>query len=136
MRFIPTVLALVAVVACDSDPFVPSVENMAGDYTATALMTSNTSGRVDWIGAGATFTIALSASGATAGRLFVPGGGPGGADLDEDMAGTWLLVGGTVRFGQTADTFVRNLDFVPTRDRLSADQTFADGTRFWIVLTK
>jgi hypothetical protein len=136
MRATLGLLAVVAVVACDSHPFFPSVENMAGDYTATALITSDTSGRVDWIGAGATFTISLAPSGTTTGHLFVPGGGAGGADLDEDMAGTWLFVGSTVTFGQTADTFVRNLDFVPTRNRLSADQTFADGTRFWIVLTK
>jgi len=68
--------------------------------------------------------------------LFVPGGGDGGSDLDADMAGVWLLVGGKVSFGQTADTFVRNMDFVPSEDRLSGDHTFTDRTRVRAVLTK
>ncbi len=66
----------------------------------------------------------------------MPGGGEGGADVNADMAGTWLLVGGKISFGQTADTFVRNMDFVPSQDRLSGDHTFADGTRVRVILTK
>ncbi len=52
------------------------------------------------------------------------------------MAGTWLLVGGKVFSGETADTFVRDMDFVPSQDRLSRDHTFTDGTRVRVVLTK
>jgi hypothetical protein len=81
-------------------------------------------------------TITLAADGSTSGHLFVPGGAEAGADLSEDMAGTWLLVGRTVQFGQTADTFVRDVDFTASRDRLSAQHTFADGTALRIVLTK
>jgi len=136
MKHLALSFALVAVVGCSADPFLPSFENMAGDYTAHVLLTSDNAGAVDWIARGATLTLGLGRDGTTSGHLFVPGGGEGGSDLDADMAGVWLLVGGKVSFGQTADTFVRNMDFVPSQGRLSGDHTFADGTRVRIVLTK
>ena len=137
MRLIPSLVAVAAVVACrDANPFVPTIDNMAGDYTAHAIVTTDRSGTVDWIAAGATLTMSLAQNGTTSGHLFVPGGGAAGADVNEDMAGTWLFIGGTVSFGQTADSFVRNMDFVPTPNRLSSDHTFSDGTRFRVVLTK
>ena len=136
MKQLSQLLALVAVVACSVNPFAATVGNTAGDYTAHFLMTTDSSGAVDWIARGATLTLGLARDGTTSGRLFVPGGGAGGGDVSADMAGVWLLVNGTVSFGQTADTFVRNMDFVPSPDRLSGDHTFADGKRVRIVLTK
>ena len=136
MKHLALSFALVAVVGCSADPFLPSFENMAGDYTAHVLLTSDNAGAVDWIACGATLTLGLGRDGTTSGHLFVPGGGEGGSDLNADMAGVWLLVGGKVSFGQTADTFVRNMDFVPSQDRLSGDHTFDDGTRVRVVLTK
>jgi len=118
MKRLPQLLALAAVLACSDAPFAPTVENMAGDYTAHVLLTSDNAGAVDWIARGATLTLGLGRDGTTSGHLFVPGGGDGGSDLDADMAGVWLLVGGKVSFGQTAD------------------HTFDDGTRVRVVLTK
>ncbi len=136
MKWLPSLLAAFVVVACSVDPFVPTVERVAGDYTAHFLMTNDSSAAVDWIARGATLTLGLAHDGTTSGHLFVPGGGEGGTDVSADMAGVWLLVGGTISFGQTADTFVRNIDFVPSPDRLSGDHTFADGRRVRVVLTK
>ncbi len=136
MKQLSQLLACVAVVACSVDPFVPTVERVAGDYTAHFLMTNDSSAAVDWIAHGATLTLGLARDGSTSGHLFLPGGGAGGADVSADLAGVWLLVGGTVSFGQTADTFVRNMDFVPSEGRLSGDHTFADGKRVRVVLTK
>lgn len=131
---------LVAVAALGSckvgDPFAPTVENMAGNYTAGRLVTADAAGFVDWIKAGASLTLTLSSNGTTSGRLFMPGGASGGGDLDEDMAGNWLLVGHTVFLGQAAQTFVRNIDFSAEQDRLAGDQTFGDSLRVIIVLTK
>jgi len=129
-------LPLVAVVACSVNPFAATVENVAGDYTAHFLMTNDSLGAVDWIAHGATLTLGLARDGSTSGHLFLPGGGAGGADVSADLAGVWLLVGGTVSFAENADTFVRNMDFVPSPDRLSGDHTFADGKRVRVVLTK
>ena len=136
MKQLGQLLPLVAVVACSVNPFAATVENVAGDYTAHFLMTNDSSGAVDWIAHGATLTLGLARDGTTSGHLFVPGGGEGGADMSADMAGVWLLVSDTVSFGQTADTFVRNMDFVPSEGRLSGDHTFADGKRVRVVLTK
>src|SRR2546430_13226711 len=97
---------------------------MAGDYTAHVLLTSDNAGAVDWIARGATLTLGLGRDGTTSGHLFVPGGGDGGSDLDADMAGGVLLLVGQVRFGQTAHTIVRNMDFVPSQDRLSGHALF------------
>lgn len=130
---------LVAVAALGSckvgDPFAPTVENMAGNYTAGRLVTADAAGFVDWIKAGASLTLTLSSDGTTSGRLFMPGGAPGG-DLDADMAGTWLLVGHTVFLGQAAETFMRGIDFTAAQDRLAGDQTFGDSLRVIVVLTK
>ena len=116
--------------------FQPSLQNVSGSYTARSFMTTASDSTIDWIARGATMTITLTTDGATTGHLFVPGGAVGGGDLDADMAGRWLLVGTTVQFGQSADTFVRGIDFSASQNRLFADHTFADGTEVRIVLMK
>lgn len=130
-------LGVAALVSCTvGDPFAPSVDNMAGAYTAGRLVTADSSGVIDWLAAGGTLTLTLSSDGSMSGRLFLPGGGASGGDLDADMAGDWLLIGHTVSFGQVAQTFVRELDFVAARDRLAADRYFGDSLRVIVVLTK
>jgi len=130
-------LGVAALVSCTvGDPFAPTVDNMAGEYTAGRLVTADVSGVNNWIAAGGTLTLTLSSDGSMSGRLFLPGGGASGGDLDADMAGSWLLVGHTVTFGQAAETFVRQLDFVADKDRLAADHYFGDSLRVIIVLTK
>src|SRR5436309_16092089 len=105
MKHLALSFALVAVVGCSADPFLPTVENMAGDYTAHVLLTSDNVGAVDWIARGATLSFRLGRDGTTSAHLIVPGGGGGGSDLDADMAGGMLVVGGDVWFRRTADTF-------------------------------
>jgi hypothetical protein len=139
MEKLPSFLAVtvVATLAChDISIFQPSLQNVSGSYTARTIMKIAAFPSVDWIARGATMTITLTTDGATTGRLFVPGGADSGGDLDADMVGRWQLIGSTVQFGQTADTFVPEIDFSATSNRLSADQTLADGTEVRIVLTK
>ena len=52
MKWLPSLLAAFVVVACSVDPFVPTVERVAGDYTAHFLMTNDSSAAVDWIARG------------------------------------------------------------------------------------
>jgi len=109
---------------------------MAGDYHVTSFTTTDTLGTtVNWVAIGATLTLSLTTNDSVTGHIFVPGGGPGGADLDADMAGTWHLVGDIVTFNQAADTFVRNVAFIASKNRLSGDQSFSS-TRIRITLTK
>jgi len=135
MRLIPSLVAVAAVVTC-SDSFTPTLENVVGDYTFESLTAvTDTGGTQDWVAAGATITISLGTNGTTTGHLFLPGAGDGGADVNADMAGTWTLTDGIVEFGQTADTFVRDMTFSARKDRLAADRTFT-GARVIVVLTK
>jgi hypothetical protein len=84
---------------------------------------------------GASLTVVLNQDGTTSGRLVAPGMGENGADVDEDLAGTWTLQGSTVRFDQPGDTFVRDVPFTAEPNRLRAEGTF-DGVIVRAVLTK
>jgi hypothetical protein len=55
--------------------------------------------------------------------------------MDADMAGTWTLTSGIIEFDQTADTFVRDVPFRPSKNRLVVDLTSSQG-RLIVVLTK
>lgn len=136
MRMLP-LLGFVAFASCHvGDPFLPSPENMSGAYTATQLITVDPNGPVDWLKAGASLHITLTLDGKTSGRLFMPGAAPGGGDLDEDMAGTWLVYGYTLQIAQAAPTFIRNIDFIAEENRIAGDQYFGDTLRVIIILTK
>ena len=119
-------LALVLLACGDGTPFSPSVDTVSGSYHATVLTADQLSGSTNYLLQGGSLTLTLASDGTTSGRLFVPGG-DGGADADVDLAGSWALTGGTVTFTQNGDTFLRNLPFTATRNRLSADSTFNKG---------
>lgn len=135
MRATLIILTAVAAVAC-SDAFNPTTENVAGNYTVRTFTTTDTSGTINWIQRGGRLTIGLNPLGLTAGRLFVPGGAEGGADLDELLIGHWTLSGNTVTFDMPAvDTFVRDMPWTVSKNQLSGEHTFG-GTTVKVVLTK
>ena len=70
----------------------------------------------------------LSPDGTTSGQLFAPGGGEGGEDLEADLDGTWTLSGETVTFDMESDTFVRDVAFTATRNRLTGEGAFGEAT--------
>ena len=127
--------ALAIAMACKGDTFSPTTANVAGAYTATVFTATTGGVTTNLLGAGATLTVTLAEGGTVTGHLFVPGGAEGGGDLDADLAGTWTLTGSTVRFTQAADTFVRDVFFVASENRLTGDATFS-GTAIHVVLTK
>jgi len=129
------VLVAAAGVACSGDVVTPTTTTVAGAYTATVFTTTTGGITTDQLAAGSSLALSLTAAGAVTGRLFVPGGAEGGGNLDADMVGTWTLTGSTVDFNQAADTFVRDMSFVATENRLTGDATFG-GTNVHVVLTK
>src|SRR6266704_1026090 len=133
-RLIGTAAAIV-LLGCGDHPFTPSVMDVAGSYTATTFTSTTAGTATDQLAQGAPFIVTLAADGSTTGRLFVPGGAEGGGDLDADMAGTWTLTGRTVRFAQTADTFVHDMPFTAEPTRLSGEATF-QGTTIRVILRK
>jgi hypothetical protein len=131
------VLSLVlGLAACGGDDsFSPTEETVAGSYTASTFTLTTSAGTTNLLGQGATVSLNLAADGTTTGRLFVPGGADDGGDLEEDLVGTWTLVGSTVTFNQAADTFIPDTEFLATRNTLTGEDSFG-GTTLRLVLTK
>ena len=129
------VLAVGAMACSGDDSFSPTVETVAGSYTATTFTLSSVVGTINLLGGGATVTLNLATDGTTTGRLFVPDGDEDGSDLDADLTGTWSLTDSTVTFEQSADTFIPDVDFIASSNRLTGEGTFSGGT-LRLVLTK
>jgi hypothetical protein len=127
----PAPLVLLLLLACgDNKSFTPTEETVVGSYEAVALTLTSSVGSTDLLAAGATVEVTLAADGTTSGRVFVPGGGEAGEDLDEDLTGTWTLTGETVTFHNTAGTFIRDAEFAAGPDSLTGEETFGGATIF------
>lgn len=130
-------LGIAALGACKVEPpFVPTPENMSGSYNAVELVAADTQSVHDWLAAGATLDLNLVKDGSMTGHLFMPNSVTGTGDFNADMAGTWLLSGKVIQFGQAAATFVRLIDYSAGPDRIVGDKTFGDSLRIIIVLRK
>ena len=139
-RALGVLLAALALGGCGGgednfSPTVPTVETVAGSYTARTFTLTSAVGTTDLLALGSTVTVTLDADGTTSGRLFIPGGAEGGGDLDEDLAGTWTLSGSIVTFSQSADTFIRDVEFTAAQNQLNSEGTF-DGAIIRLVLGK
>lgn len=126
--------SIVGLAACDG-PTLPTVDSVAGAYRATTFTVEQGGVTEDILAKGGLINLTLNRDGTTAGRLFAPGGGEDGSDFDADLTGTWSLTGTLVTFQHEADTFVRDVPFTVSDDRLSAEATFS-GVTLRVVLTK
>ena len=124
MRRLITPLVLLTASCGGDDPFSPTIENVAGSYVATAFTATQSGVTTNLLNLGASLEIVLDGNGTTAGRLFAPGLGEEGEDIDVDLSGTWALQGDAVTFEQPGDTFVRDVPFVASRNQLQAEDTF------------
>ena len=125
---------VLALSGCDDDgSFSPTVDNVAGAYSATTFTLTVAVATVDQLVLGSEVELALAPDGTTTGHLFVPGGE--GADLDADLTGTWALSRGGVTFDQAADTFIRDVRFTADRNRLIGEATIGHQI-VALVLTK
>jgi hypothetical protein len=125
----------IGLTACGDDSFSPTVETVTGTYTASTFTLTTTSSTTNLLVGGSTVSVTLAADGTTTGRLFIPGGAENGADFDADLTGTWTLTGSTVTFDQSADTFIRDVEFIAGKNRLTSEGTFS-GTTIQLVLAK
>jgi hypothetical protein len=127
--FLGLVAAACILFGCSDGGVAPTMESVAGEYNATSLyIVESTPGReddvtTDLLGAGLTISITLSAGGVTTGEMFIPAALAGsGMDETYDMIGTYTLSGTTVRFNQTASTFLREIAFTVDGSVLRATQ--------------
>jgi hypothetical protein len=128
-------LALAACGGDDDDGFNPTVDDVAGSYSASAFTLTSGNGDFDLLAIGASVTATLSADGTTTGRLQVPGG-VGGADaIDEDLAGTWSLSGTTVTFSPSVSSLLTDVDFSAGPGTLTGEGVYM-GAVLLLVLTK
>ena len=118
---------------CDSSTD-PTVEDVAGSYSASAFVTTTNGVNTDELSRGATLTLVLSSSGSVTGHLHIPADNIS-PTLDADMAGTWALSGRTVTFTQTADTFIQDMSFGFVNGTLNGDRTFGT-TRVQLLLSR
>ena len=123
-------------VGCGSDSTAPS-QPPVGSYSAIEFVTTGNSGQTNQLVIGGSLNMNLAANGTTSGHLHLAASG-GNPAFDADMAWTWTMTGNVVKFTQSADTFVRNMDFTlqpiatDTWD-LIGDQVFS-GTRVQLTL--
>ena len=132
--------------ACDDspttlDPTAQAMAAVAGEYSAggslgaISLTTEDDGETLDWLAAGASMQVRLTADGKTTGRLFIPGADEDGGDMDADLTGTWSLESGKIHFQHPADTFIRDMEFVVEGKRMVGDETF-DGIRVRLELAR
>lgn len=128
---------LLALAACgdDDEGTNPTVDDVAGSYSATAFTLTSGTGTLDLLALGATVTAELEPDGSCTGRLLVPGAQPGGEDLDEDLTGTWTLGDGIVTFNPTNSTLINDVDFAVGPNTLTGEGPFQGGILL-LVLTR
>jgi hypothetical protein len=134
-KLLPAFLLLALSCGGDDEPFSPTVQDVAGSYQASSLTATQSGITVNLLSLGATVAMVLNEDGTTTGRVFAPGLDEGGQDLDVDLAGTWTLEGETVTFNQTGDTFIRDIPFTASPNRLQGEGTFKTFT-IRLTLTK
>jgi len=127
-------LALAACGGDDDDGFDPTVDDVAGSYSASAFTLTSGNGDFDLLAIGASVTATLNADGTTTGRLQVPGVG-GGGTIDEDLAGAWSLSGTTVTFSPSASSLLTDVDFAVGPGTLTGEGVY-QGAVLLLVLTK
>jgi hypothetical protein len=128
-------LALAACGGDDDDGFNPTVDDVAGSYSASAFTLTSGNGDFDLLAIGASVTATLNADGTTTGRLQVPGGVGGAGAIDEDLAGTWSLSGTTVTFSPSASSLLTDVDFAVGPSTLTGEGVY-QGAVLLLVLTK
>jgi len=128
-------LASSAIVGCGSDaPNQPS--SIAGVYTATVFRVTPTGQpTIDVVAQGGTLSITIASDNTASGTLSLPAS-VAGTPFTASMTGTVVQTGTTVRFEQTADTFVRDLTFTVVGNTLQATNQVAGAGSFTITLTR
>ena len=126
----------IATAGCGGTDMVGTTTLVAGTYRADQfLVTPDGQTPINVLAAGGSLIITISASGATSGSLYLP---PtiGGVPFGVSMAGTATVTATTVQFTQTADTFVRELTWTRSENRLEVTDQPTGGASYTVSLLK
>jgi len=129
MRLARTLLvasALAATTACGGST---TTDPIVGTFLATTFRIAPAGqGAIDVLAQGGVLGLNVANNFVTAGTLIIPASVNGGTTFTASLAGTAVRTESTVRFTQSADTFVRDLTFTLAADSLTANQTLGDTT--------
>lgn len=138
LRRLAMFAVLAAAGACSEGPSPTASSLIAGAYSATVFQVTpqGSTSPLDLLAAGSSLNIVIDGGHSTSGQMRIPKAFLGtSADFVESMAGSATLTGTTVRFNQTADTFVRDLTWTTSGRTISANQVVG-GDQYNIVLTR
>lgn len=137
LRRLPLAFAAAGALAACGSATPTEVAPIAGTYRATTFRGTPTGqSAIDVLAQGGTLSLVIAADNSTSGTLAVPASAAGGAALTASMAGTAVRTGNTVRFQQSADTFMRDLTWTVSGNTLQVNDQAAGSARFTITLTR
>lgn len=133
--FVPVVA--LALAGCDVDNISLEVPPLAGSFTTTIFRVIPPGQPVvDVLAAGGSLSVVINSDNTMTGLLKMPAGLIGASAIEANMAGTVTKTStGRLRFQQTADTFVRELEWFEYTNALTTT-TNLGGTQFEIALTR
>ncbi|MEO7711621.1 MAG: hypothetical protein ABIV10_01730 [Gemmatimonadaceae bacterium] len=137
MRFTPRRLLTSFLLVAGACRGATNPDPLVGTFLATTFESAALGqGAVNVLAQGGTLGVNVANNFVTVGTLIVPAVVNGGVTFTASLAGTVVRTDSTVRFNLPADSFVRDLTFTLTRNRLEARNQSVSGTTYDIVLTR
>ncbi len=122
--------------ACGDDGVI-NPDPIAGAYTATTFRATPTGlAEIDILAQGGGLVLSINGANTTAGTLSLPAVVTGTVATQVSMAGTATRNGSGVKFEQSADTFVRDLNWTFANNTLSVTNQSVGGATYTIVLAR
>ena len=123
-RLAVAVILSLGLLACGDDGFSPTVENMAGSYTATTFTRTVGGTTTDQLDLGAEVTVDLDEDGTMTGRIFLPE-----AEGAKAISMRASLEPGPSKVGRSPSSrkptaFVREMQFIAGENQLSGEEDF------------
>jgi hypothetical protein len=129
-------VAVGALTACGDDNAI-GPDAIVGVFSATTFrVTPAGAAEIDVLQEGGDLVITIAGGNTTTGTLTLPAAVTGAAASESSMAGTAIRNGSGVTFEQSADTFVRDLNWTYSNNAISVTNQSVGGATYTIVLTR
>ena len=137
LRLLHALVACAALVAANGCRRPTDPDPLVGTWLATTFEVAPTGQPpVNMLAAGATLGLNVANNFVVAGTLIIPASATGTLTFTADMAGTATRTDNTVRFVQSADSFVRDLTFLLVENRLEARSQVLGANTYTLILTR